>query len=178
MKNFKLIVFPSYVTALVKSGDVNASELMDMENWTNIFSRSTVRKIKELNSFTGGGATSNYGVLNTLGLKWLTAYAEPLAQLPNNFNILTTLMSDGRESEVDLILNQLHNFRASFDFVRAGDGTYLVLLEDLQPIDDMSNRYVELRSNMGKLIDDMSSMINHDDIVCEPIVQSYMINNI
>lgn len=177
MKKFKLLIFPSYITTLVNAGEINAEQLMDKEDWGNIFSGSTVKKITQLNGFTGGGDKRNDMTLNTLGLSWITNYADKGIAIPPKFNLLETLMSDGRESEVDILFEQLHNFGASFTWIRASNGTYLILLNDLHPLNCITERLDVLRSNMGKLIDDMSSLVIHDDIVCEPILQSYMKNN-
>lgn len=174
MRNFKFLVFPSYVTKLIASGDINYGQLMDVENWGNIFSRATVTKIKQLNSFRDSGDE----VLNIIGIEWITPYLTMDEPIPPKFNLLQTLMSDGREPEAKVLLPQLFNFTGSFKHHRANDGTYLILLNDLKPIDSLSNRYVEVRSNMGELIDDMSSLTVHDDFVCEPIVKSYMKKNI
>lgn len=174
MRKSKLLFFPSYVTALYNKGAISTEELMESDKWSNIFSGMTVKKIEQLNSYSGGGDQKNSSVLNLLGLNFLTEYVQLEAELPPKFNLLTTLMSDGRESEVGIIYEHLHNYGCSFEHVRTSDGTYLIFFNDFHELDNIANRYVKLRSNMGKLIDDMSSFKTHDDLVCEPIVKSYM----
>lgn len=170
---------PSFVTELYSNGKLSIDEIQDRTRWANIFSGRTVKKIKDLNNFTGSeGVSENTALTNLLGIAPLLAHIKPDAPLPPNFNLLETLMSDGREAEAKLIAGQLHNFELSFDFVRAADGEYIILLNELTELENIQNRYVELRSNMGTLIDDMSLVFEHDDIVRDPIVQSYMMNNI
>lgn len=174
MKRFKMLLLPAYVAKLYKNGEITMSQLLDCDNWDNILSGATVNKIKTLNSFSGGGHKSNDSTINLLGISWVFNYTYATMDMQPTASLLETLMSDGREAEAKLIETQLHNFELSFTFERSACGIYVIMLNELTPLNDICNRYVQLRSNMGELIDDMSSLVNHGDIVSEPIIQSYM----
>ena len=182
MRKNKVIIFPSYITSLYKDGDINLSQLLNVDGWPNIFSGNTVKKIKRLNNYVPNGDDESAQALDTLGLEWIhcltgvkdeearTATAHP------SFKILKTLMEDGRETETELLTTQLFNFELTFTWEKALDGTYVILLSELVELDDICNRYVRIRSEMGELFTDMSKQVPHGDFVYNPIVQSYMKN--
>lgn len=174
MSNFKFVIIPPHVSKLHAERKVSSDELVDSKGWSNIFSGDTVKKLTAINSYHGGGYERNESMLTILGLDTFMDTPTLCEPTPPNFNFLSSLMPDGREAEALVLEKELSSFGISFSFVRMLDNTYLILLNELHEVDTFINRYVKLRINMGELIDDMSSLVNHDDIVCESILQSYM----
>ncbi len=171
MRTIKMLFFPPAVTTLYKNGEVTIEQLMDIDKWSYILSGKTVTNMRLLNSYTLHWSMHDADLVG-LGYDWIGAYSEldDLIDRP----ALEILLPDGRETEAEFITTQLHNFTMGFDFHRSANGTYLIFLNNMEIMSSLYNRYDNVRSSMGKLINDVQRYLPHETVIVEPIVRSYM----